>query len=153
MKNTFFKLLFVSISFFSLLSCNEDDSNGIDEINNPLQGSWYLEKVGSINTINSENYVVYSDYNPAICGEDILTFDQNTCTYLMHYLDFDVCLEETISGTYNYSGNLIDVTSTNSDGTTFNKAFTVINLTEDQLEISYVDYFTGETVFNILGKQ
>lgn len=75
MKKLFLSL-FISLSLLSLLSCEDDDST-INNALNPLIGKWNLTKIGHLETIGEENFVMYED-NVNECGINNVIFTDNT---------------------------------------------------------------------------
>ena len=156
MKKIFFAFLILSVSLFTI-SCDDDDSGTLKNSLYPVKGKWNLEKIGSIETINSVNVLVYEDYiNDEECDVDFLEFDESL--FEAHDYSFinNTCEDESISGDYILESDKIFMTYIQTilgEEIEFEQTFTVINLTNNTLEISYVDETSGELVFNIFSKE
>ncbi len=156
MKKIFFAFLILSVSLFTI-SCDDDDSGTLKNSLYPVKGKWNLEKIGSIETINSVNVLVYEDYiNDEECDVDFLEFDESL--FEAHDYSFinNTCEDESISGDYILENDKIFMTYIQTildEEIEFEQTFTVINLTNNTLEISYVDETSGELVFNIFSKE
>ena len=156
MKKIFFAFLILSVSLFTI-SCDDDDSGTLKNSLYPVKGKWNLEKIGSIETINSVNVLVYEDYiNDEECDVDFLEFDESL--FEAHDYSFinNTCEDESISGDYILENDKIFMTYIQTildEEIEFEQTFTVINLTNNTLEISYVDETSGESVFNIFSKE
>jgi hypothetical protein len=156
MKKIIFAFLILSVSLF-IISCDDDDSGTLKNSLYPVKGKWNLEKIGSIETINSVNVIVYEDYsNDAECDEDFLAFDESL--FEAHDYSFinNTCEDESISGDYILENDKIFMTYIQTilgEEIEFEQTFTVINLTNKTLEISYVDETSGELIFNIFSKE
>ena len=156
MKKIFFAFLILSVSIFTI-SCDDDDSGTLKNSLYPVKGKWNLEKIGSIETINSVNVLVYEDYiNDEECDVDFLEFDESL--FEAHDYSFinNTCEDESISGDYILENDKIFMTYIQTilgEEIEFEQTFTVINLTNNTLEISYVDETSGELVFNIFSKE
>lgn len=152
MKKLFLSL-FISLSLLSLLSCEDDDST-INNALNPLIGKWNLTKIGHLETIGEENFVMYED-NVNECGINNVIFTDNTFELESFYIDVANCATSNIEGAYNYNTNNIILTfneEVNGETVEMNQSLTVIKLTDDVLEIAFTNQDTGETEFNILTK-
>ena len=156
MKKIFFAFLILSVSLFTI-SCDDNDSGTLKNSLYPVKGKWNLEKIGSIETINSVNVLVYEDYiNDEECDVDFLEFDESL--FEAHDYSFinNTCEDESISGDYILENDKIFMTYIQTildEEIEFEQTFTVINLTNNTLEISYVDETSGELVFNIFSKE
>ena len=156
MKKILFAFLILSVSIFTI-SCDDDDSGTLKNSLYPVKGKWNLEKIGSIETINSVNVLVYEDYiNDEECDVDFLEFDESL--FEAHDYSFinNTCEDESISGDYILENDKIFMTYIQTildEEIEFEQTFTVINLTNNTLEISYVDETSGELVFNIFSKE
>ena len=156
MKKILFAFLILSVSLFTI-SCDDDDSGTLKNSLYPVKGKWNLEKIGSIETINSVNVLVYEDYiNDEKCDVDFLEFDESL--FEAHDYSFinNTCEDESISGDYILENDKIFMTYIQTilgEEIEFEQTFTVINLTNNTLEISYVDETSGELVFNIFSKE
>ena len=156
MKKIFFAFLILSVSLFTI-SCDDNDSGTLKNSLYPVKGKWNLEKIGSIETINSVNVLVYEDYiNDEECDVDFLEFDESL--FEAHDYSFinNTCEDESISGDYILESDKIFMTYIQTilgEEIEFEQTFTVINLTNNTLEISYVDETSGELVFNIFSKE
>ena len=156
MKKIFFAFLILSVSLFTI-SCDDDDSGTLKNSFYPVKGKWNLEKIGSIETINSVNVIVYEDYvNDEECDVDFIAFDESL--FEAHDYSFinNTCEDESISGDYILENDKIFMTYIQTildEEIEFEQTFTVINLTNNTLEISYVDETSGELVFNIFSKE
>ena len=156
MKKILFAFLILSVSIFTI-SCDDDDSGTLKNSLYPVKGKWNLEKIGSIETINSVNVIVYEDYvNDEECDVDFLEFDESL--FEAHDYSFinNTCEDESISGDYILENDKIFMTYIQTilgEEIEFEQTFTVINLTNNTLEISYVDETSGELVFNIFSKE
>ena len=156
MKKILFAFLILSVSLFTI-SCDDDDSGTLKNSLYPVKGKWNLEKIGSIETINSVNVLVYEDYiNDEECDVDFLEFDESL--FEAHDYSFinNTCEDESISGDYILENDKIFMTYIQTildEEIEFEQTFTVINLTNNTLEISYVDETSGELVFNIFSKE
>ena len=156
MKKIFFAFLILSVSLLTI-SCDDNDSGTLKNSLYPVKGKWNLEKIGSIETINSVNVLVYEDYiNDEECDVDFLEFDESL--FEAHDYSFinNTCEDESISGDYILENDKIFMTYIQTilgEEIEFEQTFTVINLTNNTLEISYVDETSGELVFNIFSKE
>ena len=156
MKKILFAFLILSVSLFTI-SCDDDDSGTLKNSLYPVKGKWNLEKIGSIETINSVNVIVYEDYvNDEECDVDFIAFDESL--FEAHDYSFinNTCEDESISGDYILENDKIFMTYIQTilgEEIEFEQTFTVINLTNNTLEISYVDETSGELVFNIFSKE
>ena len=156
MKKILFAFLILSVSIFTI-SCDDDDSGTLKNSLYPVKGEWNLEKIGSIETINSVNVIVYEDYvNDEECDVDFIAFDESL--FEAHDYSFinNTCEDESISGDYILENDKIFMTYIQTildEEIEFEQTFTVINLTNNTLEISYVDETSGELVFNIFSKE
>ena len=156
MKKIFFAFLILSVSLFTI-SCDDNDSGTLKNSLYPVKGKWNLEKIGSIETINSVNVIVYEDYvNDEECDVDFIAFDESL--FEAHDYSFinNTCEDESISGDYileSYKIFMTYIQTILGEEIEFEQTFTVINLTNNTLEISYVDETSGELVFNIFSKE
>lgn len=156
MKKIVFTVLILSVSVF-FTSCEDDDSGTLKNTLYPVKGKWNLEKIGSIEPINSVNVIVYEDYtNDEECDADFLTFEESL--FETHDYSFinNTCEDESISGDYILENDKIFMTYIQTilgEEIEFEQTFTIINLTNNTLEISYVDETSGELVFNIFTKE
>lgn len=156
MKKIVFTVLILFVSVF-FTSCEDDDSGTLKNSLYPVKGKWNLEKIGSIETINSVNVIVYEDYsNDEECDVDFIAFDESL--FEAHDYSFinNTCEDESISGDYILENDKIFMTYIQTildEEIEFEQTFTVINLTNNTLEISYVDENSGELVFNIFSKE
>ena len=156
MKKILFAFLILSVSIFTI-SCDDDDSGTLKNSLYPVKGKWNLEKIGSIETINSVNVIVYEDYvNDEECDVDFIAFDESL--FEAHDYSFinNTCEDESISGDYileSYKIFMTYIQTILGEEIEFEQTFTVINLTNNTLEISYVDETSGELVFNIFSKE
>ena len=156
MKKIVFTVLILFVSVF-FTSCEDDDSGTLKNSLYPVKGKWNLEKIGSVETINSVNVVVYEDYmNEEECDVDFLAFTENL--FEAHDYSFinNACEDDSITGDYILENDKIFMTyfqTVLGEEIEFEQTFTVINLTSDTMEISYVDENSGELVFNIFSKE
>lgn len=156
MKKIFFAFLILSVSLFTI-SCDDEDSGTLKNSLYPVKGKWNLEKIGTIENINSVNVIVYEDYaSDEECDLDFLAFDESL--FEAHDYSFinNACEDDYISGDYILENDKIFMTYIQTildEEIEFEQTFTVINLTNNKLEISYVDETSGELVFNIFSKE
>lgn len=154
MKKIFLSLI-LSFSILSLVSCEDDDTTKIDEIQNPLIGKWVVTQVGHLEPLGDENFVTYEEYIND-CGDNTILFTENDFNLESFYLDGGNCMNSTIDGNYTFNVNTIVLTYTedvNGEIVEMRQSLTILKLTNNTLEVSYTNEVSGETEFNILIKE
>lgn len=147
MKNKFLIILFSFVSIVTISCDDDDDTKGIDSKTNPFVGKWAIEQIGEIQNINNTNVVVYTDVvNTSSCENDYYVFNEDL-TYSANEVETSNCQVTTAqSGTYVIGGDTITFTYqeiVNNQTETYTYTATIMNLTDDTLEVSFGDISGG----------
>ncbi|MFD2892171.1 lipocalin family protein [Flavobacterium chuncheonense] len=154
MKKIIFKTVYV-LCIFTLVSCEDNDTTQIDQIQNPLIGKWNISQVGHIENIGEENFVIYEDYVNE-CGNDNILFTAESFELNTFYTENDNCTSDQINGSYSYGVNNISLQYeqvVNNETIVVEQPLTIIQLTSNMMEVAQPNETTGETDFTILIKE
>jgi|GEM_PF-2813546 len=142
-----------------LTSCEEDKETLLTP-QNYLVGTWEIKQEGSLQNVNGQNVIQYSEYqNDSECedSKDNIIFNEDF-SYTQNDYTYDVdaaaCQNDPETGTYSREGNAVilqqvdPITSEVSE-----RVVKVTSLNYTTLEINYTDSDTNQLVFLKLEKK